>query len=121
MATKVKWTHVYEDVPEGDETIRTYVGFFVERKDAEQWVKKQKNRKLELSDKRPVLPERVAKSTGIAPPEHGDDVVLVELRSDDTTTKDTTAAAVDEALTTAIAAAKAEEAPHAVPPAGKAD
>lgn len=47
MATKTKWTHVYDDDNDGK-----YLGFFVKREDAERWLKKQKGN-LRLSDKRP--------------------------------------------------------------------
>lgn len=50
MATKTKWAHVYDDDNEGK-----YLGFFVDPKEAERWMAKQKKgRNLRLSDKRPV-------------------------------------------------------------------
>lgn len=47
-----KWVHVY-DLDDDNK----YVGFFMNEKDAKAWVKKQKGRKLEVTDRAPTRVE----------------------------------------------------------------
>lgn len=48
MATKVRWAHIY------DKKTGKYVGFMANAKEALAWVKKQPDRDLEVTDRRPV-------------------------------------------------------------------
>lgn len=73
MATKVKWAHVYDDDNKGK-----YVGFFVSRKDAEAWVKKQQKRKLRISDERPTI--KTATKTTIDQVDQGLDAALAAVK-----------------------------------------